>query len=531
MGIHGLLKTLEPVMAPAHISQYRNQRAAVDASCWLHRSAYCCSMDLVLQQPTTKYLNFCMHYIHMLQSFGIKPVVVFDGANLPMKHDENQLRSDTREKYKEQALELLSQHRVDEAVRYFQRAVSLTPDMVRSFIAVLKEAQVEFVVAPYEADAQISYLYRNGLVDFCISEDSDLLAFGCERVFFKMDRTGNGRAVDLVAIKQQTLTSLEPKDKKCLNHLKSFSALQFLQVCILAGCDYLPSAPGIGLKTAVKYMARYQNMEVVFYHLRRNKNLPEDYPSKFQKALQTFLHQRVYDGDKTEVRFLTALPDQEEKDAGSQSLSQEYHFLGKHIPSTLAVGVAKGLLHPVSLQPYGYLDMPKALLEQIVAARTETKRRKDFFAEMTQPETRPAAATEGFVAAKRQKLPPRPPPTISAAEDIARIQAMYEFETEADAQGSDDDLAPPLTLSQRLMANKGTRESPVRGSVSTERGIGSPSPTKKRQSSVNPFASPTTNTPSRATSTASNPFCIRNAAPKQPPSPGLFSTLLAGKKR
>lgn len=37
-------------------------------------------------------------------------------------------------------------------------------------------------MAPYEADAQMAYLALNGLVDVVITEDSDLLTYGCPRV-------------------------------------------------------------------------------------------------------------------------------------------------------------------------------------------------------------------------------------------------------------------------------------------------------------------------------------------------------------
>jgi exonuclease-1 len=37
-------------------------------------------------------------------------------------------------------------------------------------------------VAPYEADAQLYYLEREGYVDGIITEDSDLLVFGCKQV-------------------------------------------------------------------------------------------------------------------------------------------------------------------------------------------------------------------------------------------------------------------------------------------------------------------------------------------------------------
>lgn len=52
-------------------------------------------------------------------------------------------------------------------------------------------------MAPYEADAQLAYLEKEGIVDLVITEDSDLLVFGCKRVLFKMDDSGNGKLIDL----------------------------------------------------------------------------------------------------------------------------------------------------------------------------------------------------------------------------------------------------------------------------------------------------------------------------------------------
>lgn len=50
----------------------------------------------------------------------------------------------------------------------------------------LKAEDIEFVVAPYEADAQLAYLTRleveKGGIVAVITEDSDLLAYGCQAV-------------------------------------------------------------------------------------------------------------------------------------------------------------------------------------------------------------------------------------------------------------------------------------------------------------------------------------------------------------
>lgn len=41
---------------------------------------------------------------------------------------------------------------------------------------------VDCIVAPYEADAQLAHLAQSGLAQGVITEDSDLLAFGCKKV-------------------------------------------------------------------------------------------------------------------------------------------------------------------------------------------------------------------------------------------------------------------------------------------------------------------------------------------------------------
>lgn len=64
----------------------------------------------------------------------------------------------------------------------FRKCVDVTPEMAFEVIQALKAAGVDFVVAPYEADAQLAYLEKHGIVDGIVTEDSDLLVFGCKKV-------------------------------------------------------------------------------------------------------------------------------------------------------------------------------------------------------------------------------------------------------------------------------------------------------------------------------------------------------------
>lgn len=45
----------------------------------------------------------------------------------------------------------------------------------------LKAHNISYIVAPYEADAQMAYLIKQNHVQLLITEDSDLLAYACAR--------------------------------------------------------------------------------------------------------------------------------------------------------------------------------------------------------------------------------------------------------------------------------------------------------------------------------------------------------------
>jgi exonuclease 1 len=52
---------------------------------------------------------------------------------------------------------------------------------------------IDFIVSPYSANAQITYLWRKGLVSIAITEDLSLLAFGCGKILIKLDSNNEGK--------------------------------------------------------------------------------------------------------------------------------------------------------------------------------------------------------------------------------------------------------------------------------------------------------------------------------------------------
>ncbi|KAJ9141526.1 hypothetical protein P3X46_032052 [Hevea brasiliensis] len=325
MGIKDLLKFMKSYIEPIHIKKYAGKRVGIDAYSWLHKGAYSCSMEICLDLDSDKklrYLDYFMHRINLLRHYKITPVVVFDGASIPCKAATEHERHRRRESNRDLAMEKLKEGNVNAASELFQRAVSITPLMASKLIQILRSENVEFVVAPYEADAQLAYLSsleaEEGGIVAVITEDSDLLAYGCQATIFKMDRYGNGEEIVLDKVFDAVA---------CKPSFQYFNRELFTGMCVLAGCDFLPSVPGIGIVRAHSYVSKYRNLDRVLSVLKLEKlnQMPEDYCKSFKEALAVFQHARIYDANIKKLKHMKPLS-QDLQD----SLDEKLDFLGPY---------------------------------------------------------------------------------------------------------------------------------------------------------------------------------------------------------
>ena len=82
---------------------------------------------------------------------------------------------------------MLNQGKNEQGNRKLIESVDITPEIAYRLIEVLKKRGIQFIVAPYEADAELAYLSRSGIADVIITEDSDLLAYGAKKILYKYD--------------------------------------------------------------------------------------------------------------------------------------------------------------------------------------------------------------------------------------------------------------------------------------------------------------------------------------------------------
>ncbi|KAE8820342.1 exonuclease 1 [Hordeum vulgare] len=360
MGIPNLLRFMKPFIEPVHIKKYAGQRVGIDAYSWLHKGAYSCSMELCMSPRSPgarRYISYFMHHVNLLRHHKVVPVVVFDGGSMPCKSATDEDRHKKRELSLVLGKEKLEQGDKAAAIDHFRKAVQITPSMAYQLIQVLKTENVEFVVAPYEADAQLAYLATldadQGGIAAVITEDSDLIAYGCTAIIFKMDRFGNGEEF----IMEKTLETV--KDGLCF---QDFDQNLFTGMCVLAGCDFLPSVPGIGTKRAYSLISKHKNIDLVLSTLKLDKrySVPDDYIDSFWKTLAVFNHARVYDVKSKSLKHLKPLEERYLK-----YLAGDLDILGPALAPSMARAIAEGRLNPVTMETFEQFSRTISTIEFI----------------------------------------------------------------------------------------------------------------------------------------------------------------------
>lgn len=236
----------------------------------------------------------------MLRHFQITPYFVFDGDYLPSKAGTEKEREKRRHEYKQLAVEAKRNGNSKLAFNYYQKACDISPEMAKSLINELKLQQIKYVVAPYEADSQMVFLEKLGLVDGIISEDSDLLVFGSQVLITKLKENGS-----CIEIRRDNL-------KNCKgSHINSFNDDQLLLMATISGCDYTKGIPGIGIQRAIQLTKTYRTIDRVLMSIRvEGKNVPTDFEDEFKRARIAFRHQIVFNPINQQPQHLNPLTDE-----------------------------------------------------------------------------------------------------------------------------------------------------------------------------------------------------------------------------
>lgn len=166
----------------------------------------------------------------------------------------------------------------------------------------LKFQKTEYMVAPYEADAQLAYMHKIGQIDYVITEDSDLVLYGCGSIINKLNQSGY---CELLQIRNNKLMWTN-SDTEEVEEFISLEYQQKIWMSLMVGCDYIQKVRGVGLKKGIEMVQECKNISDVFKIIEERCprfDLSANYKKKFQLCELIFKYQVVYNPISDEFTY------------------------------------------------------------------------------------------------------------------------------------------------------------------------------------------------------------------------------------
>ncbi|XP_043276966.1 flap endonuclease 1 [Venturia canescens] len=298
MGILGLSKIIAD-LAPGAIKEkelkhYFGRKVAIDASMCLYQfliavrseGAQLTSAD----GETTSHLMGTFYRTIRLVENGIKPVYVFDGKPPNLKGGELAKRAERRDEA-QKALQVAEEAgNVEDIEKFNRRLVKVTSTHADEAKQLLTLMGIPFVNAPCEAEAQCAALVKAGKVYAVATEDMDALTFG-----------SNVLLRHLTFSEARKMPVQEFHYDKVLQDME-LSRNEFIDFCIMLGCDYTNSIKGIGPKRAIELIKAHRSLEKIIENLDTKKYpIPEDW--NYKQARELFTNPEVIDPEEIELKW------------------------------------------------------------------------------------------------------------------------------------------------------------------------------------------------------------------------------------
>lgn len=280
---------------------------------------------------TTSHLMGMFYRTLRMVDNGIKPLYVFDGAPPKLKSGELAKRGARKAEATEAHEEAKETGTAEDVEKFSRRTVRVTREHNAECKKLLKLMGIPYIDAPTEAEAQCAVLARAGKVYAAASEDMDTLCFEAPILLrhltfseqrkepiqeIHLSKAMEGLNMDRNQVWLQEQVSCVASASKSL-HLADVAVclalFQFIDLCILLGCDYLEPIPKVGPSTALALIREHGTLEKVVEYMNNDPKkkyvIPEDWP--YQDARELFVHPDVRDANHPDCDFKWEAPDVE----------------------------------------------------------------------------------------------------------------------------------------------------------------------------------------------------------------------------
>ena len=282
MGIRGLntiIKKYSPdSVKDISIKDIANSKVAIDCSILLYKFKY------ASKAPNSHLIGIANRVKFYLMN-NILPIFVFDGTPPEAKKYTIAKRHAAKEKLYMRLDELKLKNEITED-ETGKKGIKEEMDKILSQLIVIKKIHIDeckellnhcgipFCTAPEDAEKYCAFLQKNGLVDYTVTDDTDAITFGCNKIL-KTSINKNIVYIDT----EKILSDLE------------MTRDMFIDFCILSGCDYTDTISQIGPVTSYNLIKEYKNIEKI---LEITKKSHDNFNYKIARDIFTNFNYSIY---------------------------------------------------------------------------------------------------------------------------------------------------------------------------------------------------------------------------------------------
>ena len=282
MGIKGLttlIKKYVPESIKEHPYEYfKGSIIAIDTSILLYKFHYSNNNP---NAHIIGFLNKCLRYIRS----GIIPVFILDGKPPPEKKNILNKRLKQRNKVELKIKELKKllltetyneENNKSEIIAKIKKLNKQTISVTKEHHAESKELlqSLGFTVINSigEAEELCALLQKENIVDFTYSDDTDVFVLGCKKVLRSNTKMNTFFEINL----------------DCILNGFGLNIDEFIDLCILCGCDYCSNIPRLTHDNAYKLIKKFKTIENIIEEVQKTNEyeIPENF--KYQNARNIF---------------------------------------------------------------------------------------------------------------------------------------------------------------------------------------------------------------------------------------------------
>ena len=224
MGIRCLNKFLTKYCSNSitklHLNELNGKRIAIDANIYMYEF-----------YSEGKLMEGFYYMISIFKYYNIEPIFIFDGKTPENKYEtikERQANKIIAENKYNKLAEIYDEN-CQELINLRKQFIRLSKNHFSDVKNLIEYMGITYIEAPFEADEICAKLVLTNSVYGCLSEDTDMFAYGCTRIFKNIN------------LKKETIV-----EYNLCNILKylNINLENFKQLCVISGTDYNKETKG-----------------------------------------------------------------------------------------------------------------------------------------------------------------------------------------------------------------------------------------------------------------------------------------------